>query len=209
MIQHVDREEIKSKLFLYSTVMNVATTVVVNWNEEQTEEVENTEVVDMQDRQDIPTSSTASTAPKAKKISQKQQAQNDLTEKISQLAKKEEDQVDLELAAIGAKIKRKLNEEETDEILDEINNVVRQYFARKRRKMDIALVTVQDSESTAAPQDLVTKPPPPLQRQPQIGVQEQIVEEGDILFEMSGPLPNYNLQYVSDPSNNKTYMNLK
>ena len=125
------------------------------------------------------------------------------------MATKEEDQVDLELAAIGTKIKHRLNEDETDELLDAINNVVRQYFARKRRRMEIASVTVQDSASTAAPWDLVTRPPPPLQRQPQIGVQEDVVESGDFLFEMSGPLPNYNLQYVSDPSNNKTYMNLQ
>ena len=187
----------------------MATTAVVNRNEEHTKEVENTEAVDRQDRQDIPTSSTASTAPKPKKISKKQQAQNDLTDKILQLATKEEDQVDLELAAIGAKIKHRLNEEVTDEVLDEINNVVRQYFARKRRKTEIASVTLQDSASTAAPQDLVTRPPPPLQRQPQIGVQEEIVESGDVLFEMSGPVQGYNMQYVSDPTNNKTYMQLQ
>ena len=77
---------------------NVATTAVVNQHEsveEQTEELENvnnsnTEAVD---RQEIPTSSTA-LKERPKKISRKQQAQNDLTEKILQLATKEEDQVD-------------------------------------------------------------------------------------------------------------------
>ena len=36
---------------------------------------------------------------------------------------KEDDQVDLELAAIGARIKRKLNNDEIDDILDEIKRL--------------------------------------------------------------------------------------
>ena len=106
-------------------------------------------------------------------------------------------------------MKRKLNEDEIDELLDELNNVARQFFARKRRRMEIVPVTVEDGASTSVAQDLVSRPPPPLQRQPQIMVQEEVVESGDILFEMSGPMPQYNLQYVSDPGNNKTYMNLQ
>ena len=63
---------------------------------EQTEEIpnENNNNNDVQDRQEAPTS-TSSTAPKERqrKISKKQQYQNDLTDKILQLAQKEEDQI--------------------------------------------------------------------------------------------------------------------
>ena len=40
-----------------------------------------------------------------------------------QIAEKEEDQVDLELATIGACIKRKLTKDEIDDILDEIKDM--------------------------------------------------------------------------------------
>ena len=199
-------------------------TAMVNQHEaveKQTEELENMNNSNMEDvdRQETPTSSTAP-KERPKKISRKQQYQNDLTEKILQLAHKEEDQVDLELAAIGAKMKRKLNEEEIYELLDELNNVARQFFARKRRRTEIASVSVEDRPSTSAARNVVSMPPPqlqrqpqievqqppPLQRQPQIEVQQEIVESGDILFGVSGPMPGYNLQYVSDPMNNNTYM---
>ena len=94
--------------------MNIKATVVhqQETSEEQMEEMENNNQNNaeaMQERQETPTSSTA---PKErdKKISKKQQMQLDLSEKILQLAQKEEDQIHLELAAIGSKMKRKLNE---------------------------------------------------------------------------------------------------
>ena len=182
--------------------------------EEQTQEVDNDNNSNNNaNRQeiDLPTSSTAP-KERPKKISKKQQVQNDLTEKILQLANKEEDQVDLELAAIGSKMKRKLTEDEIDELLDEINTVTRAFFARKRRRTEVASVSVQDSASTStAARNVVSIPPPPLQRQPQIVQQEEVVESGDMLFDMSGmqPMPQYNVQYVSDPNSNNTYMKLQ
>ena len=182
--------------------------------EEQTQEVDNDNNSNNNaNRQeiDLPTSSTAP-KERPKKISKKQQVQNDLTEKILQLANKEEDQVDLELAAIGSKMKRKLTEDEIDELLDEINTVTRAFFARKRRRTEVASVSVQDSASTStAARNVVSIPPPPLQRQPQIVQEEEVVESGDILFDMSGmqPMPQYNVQYVSDPNSNNTYMKLQ
>ena len=182
--------------------------------EEQTQEVDNDNNSNNNaNRQeiDLPTSSTAP-KERPKKISKKQQVQNDLTEKILQLANKEEDQVDLELAAIGSKMKRKLTEDEIDELLDEINTVTRAFFARKQRRTEVASVSVQDSASTStAARNVVSIPPPPLQRQPQIVQEEEVVESGDILFDMSGmqPMPQYNVQYVSDPNSNNTYMKLQ
>ena len=182
--------------------------------EEQTQEVDNDNNSNNNaNRQeiDLPTSSTAP-KERPKKISKKQQVQNDLTEKILQLANKEEDQVDLELGAIGSKMKRKLTEDEIDELLDEINTVTRAFFARKRRRTEVASVSVQDSASTStAARNVVSIPPPPLQRQPQIVQQEEVVESGDMLFDMSGmqPMPQYNVQYVSDPNSNNTYMKLQ
>ena len=192
---------------------------------EHTEEIHNENNNDyVQDRQEAPTS-TSSTAPKdrQRKISKKQQYQNDLTDKILQLAQKEEDQIDLELGAIAARMKRKLNEQEIDELLDEINNVTRAFFLRKRRRTEIASVSLAEGPSTSAADRVVYLPPPLLQRQPQVQqvqhvqqvhqppplqrqgqMEEQLVELGDILFG-SG----YNMQYVMDPTNNNTYMELQ
>ena len=194
---------------------------------EQTEEIpneNNNNNDDVQDRQEAPTS-TSSTAPKERqrKISKKQQYQNDLTDKILQLAQKEEDQIDLELGAIAARMKRKLNEQEIDELLDEINNVTRAFFLRKRRRTEIASVSLAEGPSTSAADGVVSLPPPLLQRQPQVQqvqhvqhvhqppplqrqgqMEEELVESGDVLFGSE-----YNMQYVTDPTNNNTYMALQ
>ena len=60
-------------------------------------------------------------------MSKKQQFNVELSERILNLAEKEDDQVDLELAAIGARIKRKLNNDEIDDILDEIKEVTKDF----------------------------------------------------------------------------------
>ena len=197
---------------------------------EQTEEMDNEnnnnnkdDDVPVQDRQETPTS-TSSTAPKdrQRKISKKQQYQNDLTDKILQLVQKEDHQIDLEFGAISARMKRKLNEQEIDELLDEINNVTREFFLRKRRRTEIASVSIAEGPSTSAAESVVSRAPPPLQRQPQVQqvqqvhqppppplqrqdqMEDQLVESGDLLF--GSP---YNMQYVTDPTNNNTYMNLQ
>ena len=188
---------------------------------EQTEEIpneNNNNNNDVQDRQEAPTS-TSSTAPKERqrKISKKQQYQNDLTEKILQFAQKEENQIDLELGTIAGRMKRKLNEQEIDELLDEINNVTRAFFLRKRRRTQITSVSLAERPSTSAADGVVSLPPPPLQRQPQVQqvhqppplqrqgqMEEQLVESGDVLFDSE-----YNMQYVTDPTTNNTYMALQ
>ena len=120
-------------------------------------------------------------------------------------------------------MKRKLNEQEIDELLDEINNVTRAFFLRKRRRTEIASVSLAEGPSTAAADGVVSLPPPPLQRQPQVQqvqhlqqvqqppplqrqgqMDDQLVESGDVLFGSE-----YNMQYVTDPTNNNTYMALQ
>ena len=76
-------------------------------------------------------SSTNNTAPKRKRLSKKEQYNAELNEHILQMAEREEDQVDLELAVIGARIKRKLSPDEIDDLLDEIKDLTRSFITRK------------------------------------------------------------------------------
>ena len=47
------------------------------------------------------------------------------------MAEREEDQVDLELAAIEARIKRKLSPDEINDLLDEIKDLTRSFINKK------------------------------------------------------------------------------
>ena len=156
-------------------------------------------------------SSTSNTAPKRKRLSKKEQYNAELNEHILQIAEREEDQVDLELAAIGARIKCKLSPDEIDDLLDEIKDLTRSFINRKRRREEIAAVSVQPTTSTA-PSAVTMAPPPPLQRQPLIQTQNQAKELGDqsILFNMTGmpPMEQYDMQYITDPGTQTTYMKL-
>ena len=76
-------------------------------------------------------SSTSNTAPKRKHVSKKEQYNAELNERILQMAEREEDQVDLELAAIEARIKHKLSPDEIDDLLDEIEDLTRSFINRK------------------------------------------------------------------------------
>ena len=73
----------------------------------------------------------SSTVPKKKKTTKKLQFQEELSERILHLAEKEDDQVDLELSAIGQRMKRKLNNNEMDDLLDEIKDCTRKFFDKK------------------------------------------------------------------------------
>ena len=161
-------------------------------------------------RQEV-SSSTSNTAPKRKCVSKKEQYSAQLNERILQMAEKEEDQVDLELAAIGARIKHKLSPDEIDDLLEEIKDLTRAFINRKRRREEIAAVSIQPTTSTA-PTAVTVAPPPPLQRQPIIQTQKQAKELGDqsILFNMTGmpPMEQYDMQYVTDPGSQTTYMKL-
>ena len=156
-------------------------------------------------------SSTSNTAPKHKRVTKKEQYNAELNECILQMAEREENQVDLELAAIGARIKRKLSPNEIDDLLDEIKDLTRSFINRKQRREEIAAVSVQLTTSTA-PTAVTVAPPPPLQRQPIIQTQNQAKELADqsILFDMTGmpPMEQYNMQYVTDPGSQTTYMKL-
>ena len=156
-------------------------------------------------------SSTSNTAPKCKHVSKRKQYNAELNERILQMAEREEDQVDLELAAIGARIKRKLSPDEIDDLLDEIKDLTRSFINRKQRREEIAAVSIWPTTSTA-PTAVTVAPPPPLQRQPIIQTQNQAKELGDqsILFDMTGmpPMEQYDMQYVTDPGSQTTYMKL-
>ena len=156
-------------------------------------------------------SSTSNTPPKHKHVSKKGQYNAELNEHILQMAEREEDQVDLELAAIGARIKCKLSPDEIDDLLDEIKDLTRSLINRKRRREEIAAVSVQPTMSTA-PTGVTLAPPPLLQRQPMIQTQNQAKELGDqsILSDMTGmpPMQQYDMQYVTDPGSQTTYMKL-
>ena len=156
-------------------------------------------------------SSTSNTAPKCKRVSQRDQYNAELNECIHQMAEREEDQVDFELAAIGARIKRKLSPDEIDDLSDEIKDLTRSFINRKWRREEIAVVSVQPTTSTA-PTAVTVAPPPPLQRQPIIHTENQGKELGDqsILFNMTGmpPMEQYNMQYITDPGSQTTYMEL-
>ena len=149
-------------------------------------------------------SSTSNTAPKRKHVSKKEQYGAKLNECILQMAEREEDQVDLELAAIRARIKRKLS---PDNLLDDLT---RAFIIKKQRREEIAAVSVQPTTSTAP--TAVTVAPSPLQRQPIIQTQNQAKELGDqsILFDMTGmqPMEQYDMQYVTDPGSQTTYIKL-
>ena len=156
-------------------------------------------------------SNTSNTAPKCKRVSKKEQYSAKLNECILQMPEKEEDQIDLELAAIGARIKCKLSPDEINDLLDEIKDLTRAFINRKRRREEIAAVSVQPTTSTA-PTAVTVAPPPPLQRQPIIQTQSQAKELGDqsILFNMTGipPMEQYDMQYVSDPGSQTIYIKL-
>ena len=199
-----------------STVTNVAPQAIQTATaaEDLTETVEVEDVQEAQDRQEptLSTASSASTAPKSrKKMSKKQQFNIELSERILNLA----DQVDLELAAIGARIKRKLNNDKIDDILDEIKEVTKAFFDRKRRWQEIAAVTVKQAAPCVQPNVVIAVPPPPLVRQPQKVQQDEQQSGGgggpEVLFDITGmpPMQGYdNLEFVTDPANQNTYMKL-
>ena len=210
---------LSDKYFFYSTVTNLApqaiqkATATATATEDLTKTVEVEQKPEAQDRQEPTLSTASSTAPKShKKVSKKQQFNIELSERILNLAEKEDDQVDLELAAIGARIKRKLNSNEIDDILDEIKEVMKAFFDRKRRQQEIAAVSVQQAAPCVPPNAVITVPPPPLVRQPQKQVQQvqQNDEQGgggggpDVLFDITGmpPMQGYNnLEFVTGPAN--------
>ena len=179
-------------------------TATVTATEEVTEAVEVEDDADRQERQEP----SSSTAPETwRKVSKKQQYNAKLSEHILQLAGKEDDQFDLELV-LGARMK--LNSDEIDDLLDEIKDVTSTIFHRKRRQQEVASVSIQPAPCTPA-NAVLAVPPPPLQKQPQKQVQQDDQQGGpEVLFDMTGrgSMPGYDMQFVTDPENNNTYMKL-
>ena len=115
----------------------------------------------------------------------------ELAEKIINFASKEDHPVDLELAALCSKIKRKLPDpDDQDDLLDEIKDVARAFFQRKKR--------AADNISTVQPVRQTPPPPPPLQMYPQ----QQEQGSGDMTTQYS------TVNYVRDGSSGATYMAL-
>ena len=103
---------------------------------------------------DTVSETTSSNPPKTgkKSKSQAQVEREELADKIINFASKEDHPVDLALAALCSKIKRKLPDpDDQDNLLDEIKDVARAFFQRKKR--------AANSNSTVQP--VRQTPPPP------------------------------------------------
>ena len=117
-----------------------------------------------------------------------------MADKIINFESKEDHPVDLELAALCSKIKRKLPDpDDQDDLLDEIKDVAPAFFQRKKHAAN-NISTVQPVRQTPPP------PPPPLQMFPQQQQQEQ--ESGDMTSQYS------TMNYLTDGSSGATYMAL-
>ena len=114
-----------------------------------------------------------------------------MAEKIINFASKEDHPVDLELAALCSKIKRKLlDPDDQDDLLDEIKDVARAFFQRKK--------CAADNISTVPPVRQTPPLPPPLQMYPQ----QQEQGSRDMTTQYS------TVNYVRDGSSGATYMAL-
>ena len=99
--------------FLYSTVTNCqATVAIATRSEDSSDSRTENENASNNNSTEASTSSvesceepSSSTVPKKKKTTKKLQFQEELSERILHLAEKEDDQVDLELSAIGQHMK--------------------------------------------------------------------------------------------------------
>ena len=120
----------------------------------------------------------------------------ELTEKIINLANKEDHPVDLELAALSSKIKRKLPDpDDQDDLLDKIKDVARAFFQRKRSKNSTVPSTATTTTAAACTvTQQVAPPPPPLQMYPQENIAQQY--------------NNNNVSYLTDGTSGATYMAL-
>ena len=191
----------------YSTVMNLGPPSQWLEDNNNTEQAVNEVAVagsSEESRDDMPQSdndtvseTTSSNPPMTgkKSKSRAQVEREELADKIINFASKEDHPVDLELAALCSKIKRKLPDpDDQDDLLDEIKDVARAFFQRKKLAAN-SNSTVQPVRQTPPP------PPPPLQMFPQ---QQQQQEQG------SGDMTSqYNtVNYLTDGSSGATYMAL-
>ena len=143
---------------------------------------------------------------KKKSKTRAQIEREELADKIINFANKEDNPVDLELAALSSKIKRKLPDpDDQDDLLDEIKDLARSYFQRKRRNITTPPTTTSTMMPTpgGATAAVMTQMPPPLQRLGQIQQQEG---GGDVIIQQNEYNPT--VEYVRDAATGATFMAL-
>ena len=144
-------------------------------------------------RDDMPQSDNDTVSETTSSNPQAQVEREELADKIINFASKEDHPVDLELAALCSKIKRKLPDpDDQNDLLDEIKDVARAFFQRRKRAAN-SNSTVQPVRQTPPP------PPPPLQMFPQ---QQQEQGSRDMTSQYS------TINYLTDGSSRATYMAL-
>ena len=133
---------------------------------------------------------------KKKAKSRAQQEREELADRIINFAEKEDHPVDLELAALGAKIKRKLPDlDDQDDLMDEIKDCARAFFQNKRRAK-----TTTPPPGNAGQRNVVQAPPPPPPLQLYGQQQEQ---QQQMMFN-----PVNSVDYVTDATTGATLMAL-
>ena len=144
---------------------------------------------------------------KKKSKTRAQIEREELADRIINFANKEDHPVDLELAALSARIKRKLpNSDDQDDLLDEIKDLARSFFNRKRRASEMSNVQTPTTSTVPAPPLVQQIPPPPLQRFPggeQCAQQQQQHGAGDVLIQNEF---NPGVNYLTDAASGATYM---
>ena len=150
------------------------------------------------DTETTPTANSKTSKRKTK--SRAQIEREELADKIINFANKEDHPVDLELTALSSKIKRKLPDpDDQDDLLDEITDLARSYFQRKRRNITTPPTTTSTVMPTTA--IMTQMPPPPLQR---LGQMQQQEGGGDVLIQQNEYNPS--VEYVRDAATGATFM---
>ena len=137
---------------------------------------------------------------KKKGKSRAQQECEELADHIINFAEKEEHPVDLELAALGAKIKRKLPDlDDQDDLMDQIKACARAFFQNKRRAKT---TTPPPPPGNAAQRNVVHAPPPPLPPLHLYGQQQEQQQQG-MMYNPGNPV-----DYVTNATTGATLMTL-
>ena len=104
----------------------------------------------------------------------KTQVVEDYCERILSMSEKDDDPVDLKLAALCTQIKRKLPDaDERDDLIFELEQVARQFFRAKKTRAEETVVPVPACEV------VVIRPPPPLQAPPALRSMPQIQSDAN------------------------------
>ena len=196
-------EEYENETDLESTSSGGAGTSTGASEENRTEEGSSVEGISEAENAEL-----SSRPGKKKSKTRAQIEREELADRIINFANKEDHPVDLELAALSSRIKRKLpNSDDQDDILDEIKDLARSFFNRKRRasEMSVSTVPTPTTSTVPAPPLIPQVPPPPLQRFPagEQCIQQQQHGAGDVLIQNEF---NPAVNYVTDHASGATYM---